>query len=79
LHRFRRSGQDALAQPAVPFFVADSNVVDARDDRPRVRAPEGWNLPVGLSLSAEIGCQRRAFSSPAHVSSPWSISKAGAM
>jgi hypothetical protein len=30
--------------------------------RPRVRAPEGWNLPVGLSLSAEIGYQRRAFS-----------------
>ena len=27
-----------------------------------VRAPEGWNLPVGLSLSAEIGYQRRAFS-----------------
>ena len=30
--------------------------------RPRVRAPEGWNLPVGLSLSAEIGYQRREFS-----------------
>ncbi|MBI1809668.1 MAG: hypothetical protein HYR75_07205, partial [Gemmatimonadetes bacterium] len=23
--------------------------------RPRVRAPEGWKLPVGLSLSAEVG------------------------
>ena len=30
--------------------------------RPRVRAPESWDLPVGLSLSAEIGYQRRAFS-----------------
>ncbi len=30
--------------------------------RPRVRAPEGWELPVGLSLSAELGYQRRAFS-----------------
>ena len=30
--------------------------------RPRVRAPESWDLPVGLSLSAEIGYQRSAFS-----------------
>jgi hypothetical protein len=30
--------------------------------RPRVRAPESWRLPIGLSLSAEIGYQRRAFS-----------------
>jgi len=30
--------------------------------RPRVRAPESWHLPVGLSLSAEVGYQRRAFS-----------------
>jgi hypothetical protein len=30
--------------------------------RPRVRAPESWELPVGLSLSAEVGYQRRAFS-----------------
>ncbi|HKW92316.1 MAG TPA: hypothetical protein VJX92_10480, partial [Methylomirabilota bacterium] len=30
--------------------------------RPRVRAPESWELPVGLSLSAELGYQRRAFS-----------------
>jgi hypothetical protein len=30
--------------------------------RPRVRAPESWHLPVGLSLSTEIGYQRRAFS-----------------
>lgn len=30
--------------------------------RPRVRAPEKWKLPVGLSLSAEIGYQRRVFS-----------------
>ena len=30
--------------------------------RPRVRAPEEWHLPVGLSLSAEFGYQRAAFS-----------------
>ena len=30
--------------------------------RPRVRAPESWELPVGLSLSAELGYQRREFS-----------------
>jgi hypothetical protein len=30
--------------------------------RPRVRAPKRWNLPVGLSLSAEIGYQRAAYS-----------------
>jgi len=30
--------------------------------RPRVRVPESWGLPVGLSLSAEIGYQRRQFS-----------------
>ena len=30
--------------------------------RPRVRAPESWHLPVGLSLSAEIGYQRSEFS-----------------
>jgi hypothetical protein len=30
--------------------------------RPRVRAPENWRLPVGLSLSAELGYQQRDFS-----------------
>jgi hypothetical protein len=30
--------------------------------RPRVRAPESWHLPVGLSLSSELGYQRHAFS-----------------
>jgi hypothetical protein len=30
--------------------------------RPRVRAPESWHLPVGLSISNEIGYQRHAFS-----------------
>ena len=30
--------------------------------RPRVRAPESWELPVGLSLSMEIGWQRREYS-----------------
>jgi hypothetical protein len=30
--------------------------------RPRVTAPESWKLPVGLSLSAEFGYQRAAYS-----------------
>lgn len=30
--------------------------------RPRVRAPESWHLPVGLSLSQEIGWQKRQYS-----------------
>jgi hypothetical protein len=30
--------------------------------RPRVRAPEDWHLPVGLSLSLEVGYQQRRFS-----------------
>jgi hypothetical protein len=29
--------------------------------RPRVRIPEAWKWPVGLSLSTEIGYSRRAF------------------
>jgi hypothetical protein len=30
--------------------------------RPRVRAPESWHWPVGVSISNEIGYQRRDFS-----------------
>jgi hypothetical protein len=30
--------------------------------RPRVRVPERWNWPVGVSLSSEFGYQRRQFS-----------------
>jgi hypothetical protein len=30
--------------------------------RPRFTAPESWHLPVGLSISQEIGYQRRRFS-----------------
>ncbi len=30
--------------------------------RPRVRAPDKWDLPVGLSLSAELGWQKPEFS-----------------
>lgn len=30
--------------------------------RPRVRVPEGWGLPVGLSLSVEVGYQQPQFS-----------------
>jgi hypothetical protein len=30
--------------------------------RPRVRVPEDWEWPVGVSLSTEIGYQRRRFS-----------------
>src|SRR6266849_5917960 len=30
--------------------------------RPRVRVPEDWHWPVGLSLSVEVGYQRREYS-----------------
>jgi hypothetical protein len=30
--------------------------------RPRVRAPDSWHLPVGLSLSTEVGYQRAKYS-----------------
>ena len=30
--------------------------------RPRVRAPDRWHLPVGLSLSTEVGYQRAVYS-----------------
>ncbi len=30
--------------------------------RPRIRAPESWSWPVGVSLSAEVGYQERTFS-----------------
>jgi len=30
--------------------------------RPRVRVPEDWELPVGVSLSLEFGYQRRSYS-----------------
>jgi hypothetical protein len=30
--------------------------------RPRVRVPEEWHWPVGLSLSTEVGYQRRSYS-----------------
>jgi len=29
--------------------------------RPRIRAPESWKLPVGLSLSAEVGPTKRQY------------------
>src|SRR6266581_2819113 len=30
--------------------------------RPRIRVPESWQVPIGLSLSLEVGYQQRAFS-----------------
>jgi hypothetical protein len=30
--------------------------------RPRLRIPESWHWPIGVSLSTELGYQRRAFS-----------------
>jgi hypothetical protein len=36
--------------------------------RPRVRAPDSWHLPVGLSLSTEIGYQR-----PIYFADSWTI------
>ncbi len=43
-------------QPGGGFNYVGSHI------RPRVRAPDSWGLPVGLSLSAEVGFQRRDFS-----------------
>jgi hypothetical protein len=43
-------------QPQGGFNYVGSHI------RPRVTAPAAWNLPVGLSLSAEVGFQRRDFS-----------------
>jgi len=36
--------------------------------RPRVMAPADWNIPVGLSLSVEIGYQK-----PAYADDEWSL------
>jgi hypothetical protein len=52
----------------VGFYIFTS--ADAREGwqwvgdhiRPRVRAPDSWHLPVGLSISNEIGYQRARFS-----------------
>src|SRR6202035_5188374 len=50
------------------FYVFTSIQPDTKREgvgnhtRPRVRAPESWHLPVGLSLSSELGYQRHAFS-----------------
>jgi hypothetical protein len=38
--------------------------------RPRVRAPDSWHLPIGLSLSTEIGYQRAVYS---HDTWTWEI------
>ena len=51
----------------VGFYVFTSIKPDAGFDwvgdhiRPRVRAPESWHWPVGVSLSQEIGYQRARF------------------
>ena len=44
------------AAPDQSFRVVGSHI------RPRVRAPESWNWPVGASLSMEVGYQDRDFS-----------------
>src|ERR1039458_2742519 len=36
--------------------------------RPRVRIPEEWHWPVGVSLSMEVGYQRRSYRSEEHTS-----------
>jgi hypothetical protein len=52
----------------VGFYVFTSIKPDAGFDwvgdhiRPRVRAPDSWHWPVGVSLSQEIGYQRPRFS-----------------
>jgi hypothetical protein len=52
----------------VGFYIFTSEKPNAGVDwvgdhiRPRVRAPESWHWPVGVSLSQEIGYQRARFS-----------------
>lgn len=52
----------------VGFYIFTSEKTDAGFDwvgdhiRPRVRAPESWHWPVGVSISQEIGYQRARFS-----------------
>src|SRR6266404_1819483 len=45
--------------------------------RPRVRAPESWHLPVGLSLSSELGYQRHAATGAAWIVPKKYIEKVG--
>jgi hypothetical protein len=44
------------ARPGNGWHIVGSHV------RPRVRVPEKWKWPVGVSLSAEVGYQRRQYS-----------------
>lgn len=52
----------------VGFYIFTSEKPDAGVDwvgdhiRPRVRVPESWHWPVGVSISQEIGYQRARFS-----------------
>lgn len=53
----------------VGFYIFTSAAADGQGwqwvgdhIRPRVRAPDSWHLPVGLSISNEIGYQRARFS-----------------
>ena len=50
----------STSSPASSQMVAGKWVGD--HIRPRVRVPESWHWPVGVSLSQEIGYQRAAFS-----------------
>ena len=50
------------AGPSFPWQFVGTHI------RPRVRAPEEWHWPVGVSLSLETGYARRQFSED-----PWSL------
>lgn len=43
------------SQPGAPPVVVGSHL------RPRVQAPASWHWPLGVSLSAEVGPERRAY------------------
>jgi hypothetical protein len=68
VHETLEITQGMTSWSEVGFYVFTSMKPDAGFDwvgdhiRPRVRAPDSWHWPVGVSLSQEIGYQRPRFS-----------------
>jgi hypothetical protein len=68
VHETLEITQGITSWSEVGFYVFTSIKPDAGFDwvgdhiRPRVRAPDSWHWPVGVSLSQEIGYQRPRFS-----------------
>jgi hypothetical protein len=68
VHETLEITQGVTSWSEIGFYVFTSIKPDAGFDwvgdhiRPRVRAPDSWHWPVGVSLSQEIGYQRPRFS-----------------